>query len=43
MIQRCRSGQFSRSFLPVAVGMWNLLSSDVFAGGTLTSFKSDMN
>ena len=40
VIPRCRTNQFSRSFLPVALRLWNLLSSDVYSGGTFNSFKS---
>ena len=42
-IPRCRSDQLSLSFLPADVRLWNLLSSGVFGGGTLSSFKSAMN
>ena len=40
---RCRTDQFRQSFPPVDVRMWNLLPSDVFGDGTLSSFKSAMN
>ena len=40
VISRCRTDQFNQSFLPVAVHKWNWLPSDVFGGGTLSSFKS---
>ena len=40
---RYRTDQVSRTFLSVAVRLWNLLSSDAFNGGTLRSFKSAMN
>ena len=43
VIQRCRTDQFSRSFLPSAVRLWNLLLSGVFSGDTLSSFKSTEN
>ena len=43
LIPRCRTDQFYRSFLPVAVRLWNLLPSDVFSGSILTYFKSAMN
>ena len=32
-----------RSRFPADVHLWNLLQSDVFCGGTLSSFKSAMN
>ena len=40
VIPRSRTNQFSRLFLLVAARMWNWLPSDVFSGGTLSSFKS---
>ena len=43
VIPRCRTDQFTRSFLPAAVCPLNLLPSGVFSGGTLISFKSDVN
>ena len=43
MVSPYRTDQFSRSFLPAAVSMWNLLLSSVFSGGTLSYFKSAMN
>ena len=43
VIPRCRTVQYSRSILPVAVGMWNLLPPDVLSGDTLSFFKSAMN
>ena len=43
LIPRCRTDQFSQSFLPAAVRLWNLLPSGVFSGGTLSYFKSAMN
>ena len=43
MISRCRTDQFSQLLLPAAVRLWSLLQSDMFRGGTLTSFKSPMN
>ena len=42
MIPRCRTDQFSLSFMPAASRLWNLLVS-VFSGRTLSSFNSDMN
>ena len=41
MIPRYRTDQFSRSFLSVAVCIWNLLPSDVFSGDTLSSSKNE--
>ena len=38
-----RTEEYSQSILPVAVRLWNLLPSDVFGGGTLSSFKNAMN
>ena len=43
VITRCNTEQLSRSFLPVAVRLWNLLHLDMFSGGTFSSFKSTMN
>ena len=43
MIPSCRTDEFSRSFLSAVVCLWNLLSSGVFSGGSLSSFKSDMD
>ena len=40
VIPRCRTDQFSRSFLPTVVRLWKLLPSGVFSVGTLSSFKS---
>ena len=40
---RCITDQCSRSLLPAAVCLWNLLLSGVFSGGTLSSFKSATN
>ena len=41
--QRCRVNPFNRLFLPVTVGLWNLLPSLVLSGDTLSSFKSAIN
>ena len=43
VIPCCRTDQFSRSFLPATVLLWNLLPSGVFSKGILSSFKSAMN
>ena len=40
VIPLCRTDYFSRSFLPAAVCLWNLLSTGVFSGGTLRFLKS---
>ena len=40
MIPRCRTDKFSRSFLPAALRLWNLLPSGVFSSGTLISSKT---
>ena len=42
VIPRCRTGQFSRLFLKVAVRLWNLLPVNMFCGSALRSFKSAM-
>ena len=42
VIPRCRLVNLVRHFC-AAVGVWNLLPSGVFSGGTLTCFKSAMN
>ena len=43
LIPGWRTDQFSRSFLPAAVRLWNLLPSGTFSSGTFSSFKSAMN
>ena len=43
VIPRWRTDQFSRLFLPAAVGLWNLLPSVVCSGVTFNPFKSAMN
>ena len=40
---RCRTDQLSRSFVPAASRLWNLLPSGVPSGGTMPSFKSAVN
>ena len=40
VISRFRTDQFSRSFLPAAVRLWNLQQSNVLSDGTLSSIKS---
>ena len=39
VITRYRTDKFSRSFLPVAVHLWNLLLLDVCSGTTLSSLR----
>ena len=41
VVPRSRTDQLSRSFLPAAVRLWNLLPSNMFSDGTLSSFSSD--
>ena len=43
VIPRCGTDQFSRSFLSVAERLSNFLPSNVWSGGTWSSFKSTMN
>ena len=43
VIPWCKTDQFSQSFLPAAVRLWNILPSGVFSGDTLHSFKSAVN
>ena len=38
-----RTAQFSRSFLPAALRLWNLLPLGFFSGDILSFFKSAMN
>ena len=42
VIPRCRTSQFSRSLLPAAAHLFNLLPSGVLSGVTLSSFNSTM-
>ena len=42
LIPPCRTDQFSRLFLPVAVHLWYLLPPGLYSGDTLSSFKSAM-
>ena len=37
-IPRCRTDQFSRSFMPAAERLWHVLPSGVFSGGTFELF-----
>ena len=43
VIPRCRTDQFSRSFVPAVARLRNILPSGVCTGGTLSSFKSAVN
>ena len=43
VIPRCRTEQFSLSFLPVAARLWNMLPSNIFRGSTIIFFRSKMN
>ena len=43
VIPLCSTDKISRSCLPVAVRLWNLLPSDLFSSSTLSSFKSAIN
>ena len=40
---RCRTLQYSRTFMPFSVSLWNDLASSVFDGVGLASFKSRAN
>ena len=40
---RCRNLQYSRTFIPFSVSIWNDLASSVFDGVELPSFKSRAN
>ena len=40
---RFRTAQFSRSFIPACVRLWNLLSASDFAGDDLGAFKTAVN
>ena len=42
-IQRCRTSQFQRCFIPAMVKLWNGLPSEVFQSGTLEGFKRACN
>ena len=37
---RCRTSQYSRTFIPISVSLWNDLANPVFDGVGLTGFKS---
>ena len=40
---RCRTSQYSRTFVPLAVFLWNDLADPVFDGVGLAGFKSIAN
>ena len=40
---RCKTVQYSRSFVPACVALWNGLDSSVFDGSNVSSFKSLVN
>ena len=40
---RCRTLQYSRTFIPISVSLWNDLASSVFDGVGLAGFKSRAN
>ena len=40
---RCRTSQYSRTFMPLAVFLWNDLTNPVFDGVGLAGFKSKAN
>ena len=37
---RCRTSQYSRTFIPLSVSLWNDLANPVFDGVGLAGFKS---
>ena len=43
VVPRCLTDQYSRSFLPSAVKLWNLLLSDVVSGSILSLFKGSIS
>ena len=40
---RCRTSHYSRTFIPLAVSLWNDLANPVFDGVGLAGFKSRAN
>ena len=40
---RCRTSQYSRTFIPLSVSLWNDLANTVFDGVGLACFKSRAN
>ena len=39
----CRTSQYSRTFIPLSVSLWNDLANPVFDGVELAGFKSEAN
>ena len=39
----CRTSQYSRTFIPLSVSLWNDLSDPVFDGVSLADFESRAN
>ena len=42
-VPRCRTSQYSKTFVPHSVSLWNDLSDPVFDGVRLAGFKSRAN
>ena len=42
-VPRARTVQYSRSFVPACIGLWNLLDGSAFSGDGLGDFKSAVN
>ena len=42
-VPRCRTVQYSRSFIPWSVSLWNGLGCSAFDGVGLSGFKSSVN
>ena len=40
---RCRTSQYSRTFIPLSVSLWNDFANPVFDGVGLAGFKSRAN
>ena len=40
---RCRTSQYSRTFIPLSVSLWNDLANPMFDGVGLVGFKSSAN
>ena len=43
ILERCRTLQYSRTFIPFSVSLWNDLANPVFDGVGLAGFKSRAN
>ena len=43
VVSRCRTSQYSRSFIPSCVSLWNALDTSDFTGVGLGAFKSSIN